>query len=130
MALQVSAAILVSDQKIFAARRAPGRHLAGYWEFPGGKIEESESPEQCLKRELAEELAISATIGPFLMKTKHRYATKIVELHAYWVTDYSGNIQLKDHDELTWLAVNDLNSVQWAPADEPIVEEIRRLLVQ
>jgi 8-oxo-dGTP diphosphatase len=127
MALQVSAAILVSDQKIFAARRGPGRHLEGYWEFPGGKIEVNESPKQCLKRELAEELTISASIGPFLMTTKYGYDTKIVELHAFWVTEYSGDIQLKDHDAMTWLTINDIDSVQWAPADIPIVEEIKRL---
>lgn len=127
MALQVSVAILVRDQKIFVARRSPGRHLAGYWEFPGGKIEVNESAKQCLKRELAEELAISVTVGPFLVATKHHYDSKVVELHAFWVTDFSGDIQLKDHDAMTWLSVNELDKLQWAPADVPIVDEIKRL---
>jgi mutator protein MutT len=115
--IDVAAAIIVRDKKVLAARRKPGKHLAGYWEFPGGKVEHGETPEHCLARELKEELNITATIGSFLGESVYDYGAKIIRLMAYRVEHLSGEFELIDHDELRWLAVDELDSVQWAPAD-------------
>jgi 8-oxo-dGTP diphosphatase len=126
--LQVTAAVIRLDNKILAARRGPGRHLAGYWEFPGGKIELNETPEQCLVRELKEELSIEAIIGDHIMNNDYHYPNKTITLHSYWVNAFTGDIQLTDHDSFRWLTVAELDELQWAPADIVIVENIKQFL--
>jgi 8-oxo-dGTP diphosphatase len=128
MTLQVTAALIIENNQVFAAKRSKGRHLAGYWEFPGGKIEVDETAQACLQRELLEELNIDATIGSLLMVTEHQYTDKKVALHVYWVNTFSGEIQLKDHDDATWLTVSDLDKLMWAPADMPIVKKLKQIL--
>jgi len=83
--IDVTAAIIVKDHKAFAARRKQGTHLAGYWEFPGGKLEQGEAPEQCLARELQEEFKITTRIGDFVAESIYDYGSKIVRLLAYQV---------------------------------------------
>jgi mutator protein MutT len=126
--IDVAAAIILFDGKVFAARRKPGVHLAGYWEFPGGKIESGETPEQCLSRELQEELCIATKIGKHIGESLYDYGSKVVRLIAYQVEHLEGHFQLIDHDELRWLAADELESVEWAPADIPLVELCRELL--
>lgn len=119
--IDVTAAIIVKNHKIFAARRKVGVHLAGFWEFPGGKLEAGETPEHCLARELKEELNITTRIGALVGESVYDYGTKIVRLLAYQVEHLSGDFELIDHDEIRWLALDELNSVQWAPADIPLL---------
>jgi mutator protein MutT len=121
--IEVTAAIIVKNGKVFAARRRPGIHLAGLWEFPGGKLEAGETPEQCLVRELQEEFAISARVGVFIGESVYDYGSKIVRLMAYQVEHLTGDFKLIDHDELRWLSLDELNSVEWAPADIPLIEQ-------
>lgn len=120
--IDVTAAIIVKDDKVLAARRGPGKHLEGYWEFPGGKLEPFETPENCLERELSEEFAIRAVVGAFIGESQYDYGSKIVRLLAFEVEHLSGEFKLIDHDELRWLAYDELFSVDWAPADIPLVE--------
>jgi mutator protein MutT len=126
--IDVTAAIIVKDNKVFAARRKTGAHLAGFWEFPGGKLEAGETPEQCLARELKEELSITTRVGAFVGESVYDYGAKIVRLMAYQVEHLSGDFELIDHDELRWLDLDDLNSVEWAPADIPLVEQYKKLV--
>lgn len=119
--IDVTAAIIVKDNKLFAARRKEGVHLASFWEFPGGKLEEGETPEHCLARELKEEFNITTHIGAFVGESVYDYGTKIIRLLAYQVEHLSGEFELIDHDEIRWLALDELNSVQWAPADIPLI---------
>ena len=98
------------------------------WEFPGGKLETGESPEDCLARELAEEFGIKCQVGRFLATSVYDYGEKIVELMAYQVTHISGDFQLTDHDELRWLSRSELNDVEWAPADIPLLQSALSLL--
>lgn len=121
--IDVSAAIILKDKKVLAARRKQGAHLAGYWEFPGGKVEQGETPEQCLARELQEEFRITSRIGAFVAESIYDYGNKIVRLLAYQVEHVSGDFQLIDHDELRWLPLEELSSVEWAPADIPLVKQ-------
>ena len=126
--IDVAAAVIVVDGKVFAARRKLGLHLAGCWEFPGGKVESGETPEQCLFRELREELSIITKVGQYIGENLHDYGSKIVRLIAFQVEHVEGDIQLVEHDELRWLAVEELDSIDWAPADIPIVELYRKLI--
>ena len=121
--IDVIAAIIVKNGKIFVARRKAGVHLAGFWEFPGGKLELGETPQQCLARELKEEFTITARIGVFVGESIHDYGTKIVRLMAYQVEHQAGDFELIDHDEMCWLSLDELNSVEWAPADIPLVKQ-------
>mgnify|MGYP001548874032 CR=1 FL=1 len=120
--IDVVAAIIVKNNQVFAARRKTGIHLAGYWELPGGKLEHGETPEQCLLRELQEELSITTKIGRYIGESLYDYGTKVIRLIAYQVEHIEGRFQLIEHDELRWLSVEELETVEWAPADIPIVE--------
>ncbi len=122
--LNVTAAIIQRDGKILAARRKSGSHMAGFWEFPGGKIEAGESPEECLQRELKEELGIVTAIGAFFEESCFDYGTKQVRLLCYNVEYLSGTFVLSDHDEIKWLPVNQLLELTWAPADIPVVKKL------
>jgi mutator protein MutT len=123
--INVTAAIIVKAGKVLAARRKPGSHLAGYWEFPGGKIDDGESPEECLSRELTEEFSISTKIGTYVGESIFNYGTKVVRLMAYEVEHVAGDFELIDHDKLRWLASDELDQVQWAPADVSLVEQYK-----
>ena len=120
--IDVTAAIMVKAGEVLAARRKPGVHLAGYWEFPGGKLEDGEIPEACLARELYEEFGITTRVGAFLGESCFDYGTKIVRLLAYQVEHIAGDFELVAHDELRWLSLNELDQVEWAPADVALVE--------
>lgn len=125
--IDVAAALIFKDQKIFAARRKNGLELAGYWEFPGGKLEEGESAEECLSRELLEEFSITTKIGEFFCESIHDYGTKVVRLLAFRTEHLAGDFTPVDHDELRWLSIQQLDQVQWAPADIPIVDMLKKL---
>jgi mutator protein MutT len=127
--IDVTAAIIVKDHKVFAARRKVGAHLAGFWEFPGGKLEAGETHEQCLARELHEEFQIVTRVGAYVGESIYDYSSKVVRLMAYEVEHLSGDFELIDHDELRWLALDELDGVEWAPADIPLVEQYQAMAV-
>lgn len=107
---------------ILLARRAVGGHLAGHWEFPGGKIEAGESPEECLARELREEFQVEATVGRFVASSRHAYADREIDLLAYEVELAPGPIVLNDHDEIRWVPAAEVLRYDLAPADVPIAQ--------
>lgn len=125
--IQVTAAIIQKDQKIFIARRSANKHLAGYWEFPGGKIENGETDEECLSRELKEELSIVVNVQDFFMENKHDYGQKEIILKAYFCEFISGEIILTDHDQYAWVDRSELESFEFAPADVPFIKAINAL---
>ncbi len=125
--INVTAAIIEKEGKVLAARRKAGSHLAGYWELPGGKLEEGETPEECLRRELAEEFKIDSIIGLFVGESIYDYGAEVIRLMAYLVEHVEGEFKLIDHDDLRWLSFNELNEVNWAPADIPLVEQYKAL---
>ena len=120
--VQVTAAILVKDGRLIIAQRKSSDHLSGKWEFPGGKIEPGETPEQCLARELKEEFEINATIGKHLGSNLHHYDHLSIELMAYHATWDSGEITMNDHKDYRWVTVDQLTEFDFAPADIPFVE--------
>ncbi len=116
----VAAAVIYNNKKILIARRATGKHLAGYWEFPGGKIETDETPDECLTREIREELGISIRVDHFISENLHEYPGKIILLKAYRCTLTGGHICLVDHDDVRWIEPSALPEYRLAPADIPI----------
>jgi len=118
---QVVAAIIERDGKYLIAKRRRGDVLGGLWEFPGGKIELDESPEDCLKRELKEELGIEAEASGFFCSTKFKYHHISIELLAYKARYLKGDIKVKDHDEVKWVARDEFKDYEFTEADRPVV---------
>ena len=124
---RVVAAILCREGRILLGRRAPGKTLAGCWEFPGGKIEPGESPAVALRRELKEELAIDIDSVREWMTTRHVYDFGEIELVAVLARCLTGgDLQSTDHDRLDWVKPEDLLTYNLAPADRPIANILRR----
>jgi mutator protein MutT len=122
--ITVTAAIIQKNDLVLSARRKEGLHLAGYWEFPGGKLEDGEQPEECLRRELFEEFGIESEIGACIGESIYHYESKTIRLLGFLTTHINGEFSLTDHDEIRWLKPNELKALQWAPADVPLVDEL------
>jgi 8-oxo-dGTP diphosphatase len=120
----VTAAIVEKDGRVLIGKRRRG-HFAGRWEFPGGKVEEGETPEACLKRELKEELGVEVRIGPFLLSTVHAYSHVTIELLTYRAEILSGRIELNDHTEARWVPVGDLQEYDFPEADKAVIDELQ-----
>jgi 8-oxo-dGTP diphosphatase len=126
----VAAGVLEREGTILAARRKRGSHLEGHWEFPGGKLEPDESPEDCLVRELAEEIGVRVRPQEILEVVFHRYPEKSVLLLFYRCDLLEGEPQPIECDELRWVALADLPSLDWAPADVPFVQRLAETRVR
>ncbi|WKD61589.1 CTP pyrophosphohydrolase [Corynebacterium ciconiae DSM 44920] len=120
--IRVTGAVLQRDGKILAAQRGQDKSLGGFWEFPGGKIEEGETPEQSLARELKEELLIDASIEEHITTTRYEYDFAIIELSTYVCKLQSGEPTLTEHEQVRWVGPEGLKELEWAPADIPTVE--------
>ncbi len=106
--------------RVLIAQRPPGGHVGGFWEFPGGKLQAGESPLQALCRELAEEIGIQVSAASPLMSYRHSYPERVVELHVFEVSDYSGEAQGLEGQPLRWVAVEELATAGLLEADLPI----------
>ena len=120
--IHVACAIIERDGLILAAQRKEGMRLALKWEFPGGKIDLGESPEECLKRELIEEMGIHISIDRPLDPVTHQYSFFTVTLYPFLCTILSGDITLHEHAAMKWLPPEELLSLDWAEADIPLIE--------
>jgi len=124
--INVTAAILERDGKVFLAKRSSTSSLPNKWEFPGGKGEVGESPEECLARELLEEFEIFVSVGDFIAESVYQYERKTVRLIAFRV-NYDGDITVMNaHDDVRWVPINDLLEYDLAPADVPIAREVQK----
>lgn len=124
---RVTAAVIERDGKILIARRKAGDRFGGLWEFPGGKIEAGESPKQCLRRELREELGVEAEVEEFLAASRYDYGDFEVELLAFRVALLGEVFRLNDHDEIRWVRPEDLRHYAFPEADAPIVRRLAEL---
>lgn len=122
---KVTAAILVKNGYILIAKRNAQGDAANKWEFPGGKIEGGETPEDCLKREMKEEFNILVSVGKFFDESIYSYKNGTIQLLAYWTQWHSGNITPNVHAEYKWVAPNELINYDFAPADIPLVKKLR-----
>jgi 8-oxo-dGTP diphosphatase len=115
--IEVTCAIIENEDKILATRRAHGSHLEGFWEFPGGKTESGETAEECIVREIMEELAVDIEFIQQLEPVKHHYPEKSIRLIPFVCKIISGQIILKNHSEFRWLSKSELMTPDWAAAD-------------
>ncbi len=123
--LRVVAAVLRdASGRVLIAQRPAGKHMAGYWEFPGGKIAPGESSEQALRRELAEELGVSLRRCHPLLQLRHDYTDRVVELDVFVVDDYGGEPSGLEAQALKWVAAAELGGQALLPADRPIIEAL------
>jgi 8-oxo-dGTP diphosphatase len=122
--IEVAAAIVSNGNKVLIARRSANNHLAGYWEFPGGKIEPNESPEECLRRELNEEMGIEVKVNNFFMENIHAYKDRVIRLKAFKCDIINGDIVLREHDMFKWAEISELKKYQFAPADIPFINAL------
>lgn len=126
--MKVTAGIFRKNNSVLLMRRAPTEPLAGEWEYPGGKFEDGEDGPTCLHRELKEELGIDANIGDLITVAKLQLNSgKELELYAYEILDYTGNITLKVHDDMHWVPIPDLLSHQQLPADQIISQALKNI---
>jgi 8-oxo-dGTP diphosphatase len=119
--LRVAAAVIEREGRVLIARRAAGKAHAGLWEFPGGKIEPGEAPEQCLARELREELGVTCAIGEQIVTSMHRDAGGAIELLAFRAYHLAGDFLPTDHSELRWVPPGELAAFAFSPADRAVV---------
>ena len=124
--MKVTAAVIEENGKILIGRRKPGRHMAGKWEFPGGKIEPGETPQQSLERELMEELAIRARIGEFLLSTSFEGEGVSLELLVYRAERVSGEPALIEHEAIRWVRPDELSGYDLADSDRTVAEKLYR----
>lgn len=126
--IKVVGAVFVREGLVLAAQRSQQMSLPLLWEFPGGKIEAGERPQDALKRELKEELKVEAHIGEHLETTEHEYDFGVVTLSTFYCELAGDEPVLTEHAQIRWLAPQDLMSLEWAPADIPAVEKIMKEL--
>ena len=121
--IEVVAAIIRKGEKIFATQRGYGE-WKDWWEFPGGKIEAGETPDEALKREIQEELETEISVDEFLCTVEYDYPKFRLTMHCYWCHIESGSLTLNEHEAARWLTRDELDSVKWLPADVEVVEII------
>ena len=126
--IRVSCAIIERDGLVLAAQRSGSMSLPLKWEFPGGKIKEGESPEDCLSRELIEEMEIQPVVSRPLPPSIHHYDEFTVTLFPFVCSILSGTITLHEHAAVTWLPPLDLASLDWAEADRPVLQSYHDFL--
>ncbi len=124
--IEVVAAIIVDGDKIFATQRGYGEFKDG-WEFPGGKIEQGETPEQALIREIKEELDTEIEIGKLVETVEYDYPKFHLTMHCFFCGIRSGDLVLREHEAAKWLLPEELDSVDWLPADLGLIEKLKRI---
>lgn len=123
--IRVVAAVIRKDDRIFATQRGYGEFKDG-WEFPGGKIEPGETPQQALVREIREELETEIRVGDLIDTIEYDYPTFHLSMDCFWCEIVEGSLELKEHEAAKWLDRESLYTVDWLPADVGLVEKIRK----
>lgn len=122
--IKVVSGIIKKNGNVLIAKRPEGKALAGFWEFPGGKIEAGEVAEESLERELEEELGIKAVVGKFIASTRFEYDFGVVELHFFEVSEWAGEIKNLEHSACKWVEPDQITRSELVPADIEILSLI------
>ena len=125
--IRVVAAVIRRNDKIFATQRGYGEFKGG-WEFPGGKIEEGEPPEDALIREIREELETEIIVGDLIQTIEYDYPNFHLSMECFWAEIISGELVLKEHESARWLAKHELDDLEWLPADVTLIDKLRDLM--
>ena len=126
--IRVVAAVIRKGDKIFATQRGYGE-LKGGWEFPGGKIEEGETPQEALKREIEEELDTEISVGELIDTIEYDYPSFHLSMDCFWCEIVEGKLVLKEHEAARWLDRKTMDDVEWLPADVTLVGKIKETLM-
>lgn len=125
----VAAVIKATNEKgepiVFATQRGYGEFKGG-WEFPGGKIEEGETPQQALKREIMEELDTEIKVGDFIHTIEYDYSTFHLSMDCFWCEIVKGDLVLKEHEAAKWVTLDRINDIDWLPADNYLLDKLVR----
>ncbi|OGB97646.1 hypothetical protein A3F06_03900 [candidate division TM6 bacterium RIFCSPHIGHO2_12_FULL_36_22] len=121
---KVIAALIIHKGNILIAQKAKNDSLCGKWEFPGGKVEIGETDQECLKRELYEELGINATIGTYFMSSFFEHNNTSYEMRTYWVSSFTGEFFLYEHSAIKWVTPKELSTFDMPDPDKPIVKAL------
>ncbi|MBD1433769.1 (deoxy)nucleoside triphosphate pyrophosphohydrolase [Sphingobacterium sp. DN00404] len=125
-AIKVVCGIIYKDSRVLICRRKVEKSLGGYWEFPGGKVEDFETNEDSLKRELLEELGLDVAIDYHFMDNTHQYDTGTIQLISFKCSTGQSEIKLVDHDRIEWVPTSTLLNWKLAPADIPIAKALMK----
>lgn len=125
--IRVVAAVIRSENKIFATARGYGA-FKGQWEFPGGKIEAGETPEEALAREIKEELETEIKVGSLIHTIEYDYPTFHLSMDCFWCEIVKGDLVLKEAEDARWLTKDQLYDVKWMPADIPLIDIIEKCM--
>ncbi len=125
--INVVAALIRDGKRVFATARGYGNYK-GWWEFPGGKVEPGESPEDALVREIREELDSEISVDEYISTIEHDYPEFHLSMRCYWCSLISGDLVLKEAEDAKWLDVETIDSVKWLPADITLIDEIKKRL--
>jgi 8-oxo-dGTP diphosphatase len=126
--IHVTCAIIERDGLVLAAQRSEGMSMPLKWEFPGGKIDPGESPEECLRRELLEEMSIQVGIEESLPASTHHYTKFAITLYPFICSLKTESIVLQEHAAIVWLLPEELHALDWAEADLPVLQQFRQHL--
>ncbi len=124
--VRVVAAVIRDNDKVFATVRGYGEYK-GWWEFPGGKVEDGETTQQALIREIREELTVEIDVGDLIKTIEYDYPNFHLFMDCFWATIKSGNLELKEAEDARWLSKDELEDVKWLPADRGLVEYIKHI---
>ena len=124
----VAAGLVVRDGRVLISRRPEGRHQGGKWEFPGGKIESGETPEECIVREIREELAVEVKAEKTLGVVEYDYPAFHLTMHCLLCSVVSGDLKLLEHEDAKWVIGENLYSLDWLPADRLILDRLLSIL--